>query len=60
MNKHHEDLYDSLVPCAQIRNNWQRTAQKGREGKPTHFIVGLYFGTRHVETVKLEDCSAKL
>lgn len=63
MNKHQEALSNSLVSCAQITNNWQRTAWKRKRRKANmgwHFIMGLYFGTRQVQTLKLEDCSSKL
>lgn len=46
-----------------ITNNWQRTAQKRKRRETNmgrHFIMGLYFGTRQVQTPKLEDCSSKL
>lgn len=63
MYKHHKDLYNSLVSCAWITNNWQRAAQKGREKNPAQggiFTVDPYFGAGQVETVKLEDCPTKL
>lgn len=52
-----------IVSCAQITSNWQKTAQKRKRRETNtgcHFIMELYFGTRQVQTVKLENCLTKL